>query len=137
MTTLNILLIEDNPADVRLIKEALKEGNLPASLQSVKDGKEALDYLLQLPPFESAILPDIIILDLNLPRMNGREVLSKIKSMTHLSQIPVIILTTSSSPSDIDDTYQNNANCYITKPFDFSELVDTILLLKNIYKLAE
>ena len=115
---IEILLIEDNLADVRLTQEALKEGLVYHNLSVVSDGYQALDYLQRKPPYDSAKRPDIILLDLNLPRKGGREVLAEIKSDPSLRRIPVIVLTTSSTEDDINTSYDLHVNCYITKPVD-------------------
>ncbi len=113
---INILLVEDNPADIRLTKEVLKEGKIRNVLNIVMDGEEALLYLKKEGHFKNAISPDIVLLDLNLPKKDGREVLAEIKSDDNLKCIPVIILTTSSAEQDILNTYAHHANCYIMKP---------------------
>ncbi len=124
-----ILLIEDNPGDVRLTMEAFKEGNLNIDLSVVTDGVEAIDYLRKQAPFESATQPDIILLDLNLPKKDGREVLEDIKSDPELRRIPVIVLTTSIAETDITKSYNLHANCYINKPVDYDSFSRVI---KNI-----
>ena len=111
---INILLVEDNPGDVRLIQEAMRENNF--KLHVVKDGMEALDFLFRRGKFEAAEKPDLIILDLNLPKKDGHEVLAEIKTDRELKRIPVIVLTTSYACSDITKTYASHANCFITKP---------------------
>ena len=127
---IEILLIEDNLADVRLTQEALKEGLVYHNLSVVSDGDQALDYLQRKPPYDSAKRPDIILLDLNLPRKGGREVLAEIKSDPSLRRIPVIVLTTSSTEDDINTSYDLHVNCYITKPVDMERFVTVI---KAIY----
>jgi chemotaxis family two-component system response regulator Rcp1 len=125
----NILLVEDNPADVRLTKEALIEGKVRNTMKVVKDGVEALAFLRQEGKYKDEILPDLILLDLNMPRMDGREVLEIIKNDHDLKRIPVVILTTSNDEQDVLATYNNHANCYITKPVEldnFLEVVNTI-----------
>lgn len=124
-----ILLVEDNPADVRLTKEALKEEKIHNNLNVVKDGIEALAFLRKQAPFQKAVRPDLILLDLNLPRKDGREVLKEIKEDENLKCIPVVVLTISDAESDILKTYNLHANCYITKPIDltqFSKVVKSI-----------
>lgn len=119
-----ILLVEDNPGDVRLMREALmKDGK---DLQVVEDGEQALAYLNNTGTFASAPRPDIVFLDLNLPRKDGREVLSEIKKRESLRQIPVIVLTTSESHNDIRKAYDLHANCYIKKPTDLDEYLSVI-----------
>ncbi len=118
-----LLLVEDNPGDVRLTQEALKEGTLAVNLSVARDGVEALDFLRHREPFADAPLPDLILLDLTLPRKNGREVLSEIKSDPLLRRIPVLVMTTSRADQDIQKAYSLNANCYITKPMDLDEFL--------------
>lgn len=130
---INILLIEDNPADIRLTQEVLKEGKINNVLNIATDGEEALCYLNKEGEFASSPTPDIILLDLNLPKKDGREVLSEIKSNPKLSQIPVIILTTSTAEKDIVTTYQHHANCYISKPVDFNQFIDVVRSIENFW----
>lgn len=118
-----ILLVEDNPGDVRLTKEALKEGRVYNNLHWAKDGVEALEYLQRRGKFAKVPRPDIILLDLNLPKKDGREVLSVIKSDPELKQIPVVILTTSKAEEDVLRSYELHANCYITKPVDLEKFI--------------
>ena len=125
--TLHILLVEDNPADMRLTVEALKEGKVLCNLHWVKDGVEALDYLYRRNEHSQAIRPDLILLDLNLPRLDGREVLGHIKADALLRSIPVVILSTSKAEEDIIRSYDLHANCYITKyPVDFDSFLEVI-----------
>ncbi len=119
--TLELLLVEDNPGDVRLTREALKSSDIPVHLSVAKDGVEALEFLRKKVPFENVPQPDLILLDLNLPRKNGREVLSEIKADPVLKRIPVLVMTTSRADQDINKAYSLNANCYITKPMDLDE----------------
>jgi CheY-like chemotaxis protein len=124
---LDILLVEDNPADMRLTQEALKEGKVFCKLHWVKDGVEAMDFLHRRGEFEQATRPDLILLDLNLPRMDGREVLASIKADTKLRRIPVVILTTSKAEEDIIRSYDLYANCYMTKyPVDLDSFIEVI-----------
>ncbi len=112
--SINLLLVEDNPGDVRLIQETMRKNNF--ELHVVRDGMEALDFLFRRGKFEAVEEPDLIILDLNLPKKDGREVLKEIKNDRELKRIPVIVLTTSYARSDITKTYASHANCFITKP---------------------
>jgi CheY-like chemotaxis protein len=123
---ISILLVEDNPGDVRLTKEVLKEGQIIDRLYTVKDGVEALAFLRQQGKYATAPAPDLILLDLNLPRMNGREVLAEIKSDPKLRRTPVIVLTSSDAESDIHETYSLHANCYITKPVDLDQFIQVV-----------
>ena len=116
-----ILLIEDNPGDVRLTQEALQEGKVMNNLNVVSDGIEALEYLNNVSRYKNAVRPDIILLDLNLPRMDGRELLGKVKADPDLRRIPVVILTTSKAEEDIIESYNLHANCFITKPVDLDQ----------------
>jgi two-component system, chemotaxis family, response regulator Rcp1 len=118
---IDILLVEDNLGDVRLTREALKEGKVLNTLHVVGDGIEALEFLRHEGQYARASHPDIILLDLNLPRMDGRELLAEIKSDLNLRRIPVVILTTSKAEEDIIKSYDLHANCYITKPVDLDQ----------------
>ena len=124
-----ILLVEDNPADVRLTQEALKEGKVYNNLHWVKDGVDALDFLHQRGRHRDAPRPDIILLDLNLPKKDGREVLHDIKNDADLKRIPVVVLTTSKAEEDVLRTYDLHANCYVTKPVDLEKF---IVVVKSI-----
>jgi chemotaxis family two-component system response regulator Rcp1 len=118
-----ILLVEDNPGDVRLTKEALREGKVYNNLHWAKDGVEALEFLRQEGRHANAPRPDIILLDLNLPKKDGREVLGSIKNDDRFKQIPVVILTTSEAEEDVLRSYELHANCYITKPVDLEKFI--------------
>ncbi|MGK0190628.1 MAG: chemotaxis family two-component system response regulator Rcp1 [Verrucomicrobiales bacterium] len=118
---LDILLVEDNPGDVRLMLEILREGDIPHDFNVVTDGEQALLYLRKEEHYASKPRPDIVFLDLNMPRMGGLEVLKVIKSSPELRSLPVIILTSSTSPEDIESAYTDHANCFITKPMDPDE----------------
>lgn len=130
---INILLVEDNPGDIRLTKEVLKEGKIRNNLSVVMDGEEALHFLNKQGKYKSAVTPDIILLDLNLPKKDGREVLSEIKSDPRLMCIPVIVLTTSEAEQDILNIYAHHANCYITKPVDFNQFINVIRSIENFW----
>jgi two-component system response regulator len=126
MTTareLQILLVEDNPADVGLVREAFREGPPHHHLWVVEDGEEAVDFLRRKGKFKDVPLPDLMLLDLNLPRKDGREVLSEIKADPVLSEIPVIVLTTSDAEADVHRAYKLHANCYLTKPIDVGQFL--------------
>jgi chemotaxis family two-component system response regulator Rcp1 len=129
MSAVEILLVEDNPGDVRLTREALKESKIRNNLSIVRDGVEAMAFLRREGEYANAPRPDIILLDLNLPRKDGREVLSEIKEDDNLRRIPVVILTTSDDEHDILESYNLHANCYITKPVDLNRFVT---IIKNI-----
>ncbi len=130
---IEILLVEDNPADVRLTVEALKEGKILNNLHVAKDGVEALDILYKRPPYEKSIRPDLIFLDLNLPRKDGREVLAEIKEEEKLKRIPVVVLTTSKAEEDVLKSYGLHANCYITKPVDLDQFIKVIQLIEDFW----
>lgn len=121
-----ILLVEDNPGDIRLTEEALKETDVKTRLISVVDGEEALAYLRKKGDFANVSQPDLIFLDLNLPRKNGLEVLEEIKSDEDLKYIPVVVITSSEAEHDIVKSYDLHANCYITKPVDFDDFSNVI-----------
>ena len=129
----DILLVEDNPGDVRMTQEALKESKVHNSLHVAKDGVEALAFLRQEGKYADMPQPDIIFLDLNLPKKDGREVLVEIKKDERLKLIPVIILTTSTAEEDILRTYGLHANCYITKPVDFKQFASVIKHVDNFW----
>ncbi|MTJ48724.1 response regulator [Dolichospermum sp. UHCC 0259] len=128
-----IFLVEDNKADVRLIQEALKTSLLPHQVITVRDGVEAMNYLHQAGEYANATRPDLILLDLNLPKKDGREVLAEIKSDPQLKRIPVVILTTSKNQDDIFHSYDLHANCYITKSRNLSELFQIIKGIEDFW----
>lgn len=130
---IDILLVEDNPGDIRLTLEALKDGKINNKIDVVTDGEQAINYLKGKGEFEGKTLPDLILLDLNLPKLNGREVLSVIKGDADLMHIPVIILTTSKAEDDILKSYQHHANCYITKPVDFEQFSLVVKKLEDFW----
>ena len=117
-----ILLVEDNKADIRLVREVLKDSKVPFQVESVRNGMDAMAYLQREGDFTDALRPDLILLDLNLPRKDGREVLAEIKSDPDLKRIPVVVLTTSRNEDDILQSYNLHVNCYITKSRNLSEL---------------
>ena len=121
---IDILLVEDSPGDIRLAQEALKESKIRNKLFVVEDGVEAMAFLRRQGKYAEAPRPDLILLDLNLPRKSGREVLSEIKNDEDLKRIPVVVLTVSRDEEDIMRSYDNHANCYITKPLDFSQFME-------------
>ena len=126
---IEILLVEDNPGDERLTREALKEGKVYHKLHWAKDGVEAMDFLYRRGKWRDAPRPDIILLDLNLPKKDGREVLQDIKSDETLKRIPVVVLTTSKAEEDVLKSYDLHANCYVTKPVDLEKF---IVVVKSI-----
>jgi CheY-like chemotaxis protein len=130
---MEILLVEDNPGDVRLTKEALKEGKVYSNLHAVKDGVEAMEFLRREGRFRGVPRPDIILLDLNLPRKDGREVLQEIKSDHDLKRIPVVVLTTSKAEEDVLRTYNLHANCYVTKPVDLEKFMVVVKTIDSFW----
>lgn len=138
MCTLNrklieILLVEDNPADVELMLESLEENKVDNVISVVNDGEEAMAFLHREGRFADAPRPDIILLDLNLPVKDGREVLTEIKSDENLKSIPVVILTTSKAEEDILKTYKLHANCYITKPVDLDQFIKVVKMIEEFW----
>jgi chemotaxis family two-component system response regulator Rcp1 len=130
---LDILLVEDNPGDVRLTQEALKENKLHNNLHVTRNGVEAMAFLRQEGKYAEAPRPGLVLLDLNLPRKDGREVLAEMKSDEALRRIPVVILTTSQAEEDILKTYDLHANCYITKPVDLDRFIKVIQSIKDFW----
>ena len=128
-----ILIVEDNPADARLAVEALKESQVSSHLSVVGDGAEALDYLYRRKGFTERVRPDVIFLDLNLPRKSGHEVLEEIKDDERLRQIPVVILSSSDAEKDINRSYDLHANCFITKPVDLEEFLRVIKMIEGFW----
>lgn len=131
--TINILLVEDSPGDVRLTREALREAQVRNHLSVATDGVEALAYLRREGAYASAPRPDIVLLDLNLPRKDGRQVLAEIKSDVQLRQIPVVVLTTSVNTQDVRNAYDLGANCYIAKPVDLDQFLVVIQALESFW----
>jgi two-component system, chemotaxis family, response regulator Rcp1 len=132
-TAVEILLVEDNPGDVRLTREALREGKVHHNLHVANDGVAALAYLHQEGEHAGAPRPDLILLDLNIPKKDGRQVLEEIKVDTTLSRIPVVVLTTSQAEEDIARTYDLHANCYINKPVDFDQFMRVVKSIENFW----
>ena len=133
MQPIHILLVEDNEGDILLTREALEDAKFSIRLSVVKDGKEAIDFLLKVGRYLAADQPDLLLLDINLPKKNGHEVLQFVKGNEHLKQIPVVMLTTSSSESDINWAYKNYANCYIAKPGDAGTFSNVISKIENFW----
>ncbi len=130
---LEILLVEDNEGDIRLTIEAFSEAKIRNHIRVVRDGEEALRYLRKQAPFEDARTPDIILLDINLPKVDGKEVLLNMKQDPLLKLIPVIMLTTSSADSDIRESYENHANCYVIKPVDLNKFMEVIRSIEDYW----
>ena len=133
LRAIEILMVEDNPGDVRLTREALKDHKVWNELHVVEDGVAALDFLYQRPPYQQAPRPDLMLLDLNLPRKDGREVLTAVKSDDRLKTIPVVILTTSQAEEDVVRAYKLNANCYVTKPVDFEQFTRIVQAIEHFW----
>ena len=132
-TPIEILLVEDNPGDVRLVQEACRENKMANNLHIVGDGVEALDYLHRRATYTDAVAPDLILLDLNLPRKNGTEVLADIKEDPDLKRIPVVVLTSSDREEDLLKSYDLHANCYITKPVDMDQFIKVVQSIDNFW----
>ncbi len=133
MKPVEVLLVEDNPGDVRLTMEAMKEAKIVNNLSIASDGIEALAFLRREGTFKGAARPDIILLDLNLPKKDGREVLAEIKEDKSLRQIPVVILTTSQAEEDILRTYNLHANCFVTKPVDLDQFIHVVKTIGDFW----
>jgi chemotaxis family two-component system response regulator Rcp1 len=130
---IEILLIEDNPGDVRLIREAFKDSNVVGNFQVTGDGESAIEYLNKVGENGLNSRPDMIFLDLNLPKKNGLEVLEEVKSNPLLKSIPVVVLTTSNSEEHIHRSYRLNANCYIIKPVDFDQFTNVVKVIESFW----
>jgi two-component system, chemotaxis family, response regulator Rcp1 len=128
-----ILLVEDNPGDVRLTQEAFKENRMHNDLHVVDDGVKAMQFLRKEGPYADAVRPDVILLDLNLPRKDGREVLAEIKADDDLRRIPVVVLTTSDAEQDVLMTYNLHANCYINKPVDLAQFIQVVKSIEGFW----
>ncbi len=133
MKSIHILLIEDNEGDIILTREALEQANKSNTIAIARDGKEALDYLNKTGAFINSVSPGLILLDVNLPKKNGIEVLRYIKAEEGLKHIPVIIFTTSSSEKDISDCYNSHANCFITKPVEATDFTEAIAQIEHYW----
>lgn len=132
-TPIVILMVEDNPGDARLTQEALKESKFVNKLHHVMDGVEAIDFLRRKGRFGDAPRPDLILLDLNLPRKDGREVLAEIKADDDLKSIPVVVLTTSEAEQDIIQSYKLHANCYVNKPVDLDKFIEIVRVMQDFW----
>ena len=130
---IEILLVEDNAGDVRLTIESLKEAKVSNKLSVARDGVEAMEFLQQKGVYKDAARPDLILLDLNLPRKDGRELLAEIKSDPRLRHVPIVVLTTSRSEEDILQAYDLHANCYITKPVDFRQFMSVVKSIEDFW----
>jgi chemotaxis family two-component system response regulator Rcp1 len=130
---IEILLVEDNPGDVRLIQEALRDGKVWNNPHVVSDGEAALDFVYRRGPYADKPRPDLVLLDLNLPKKDGREVLAQIKSDPDLRRIPVVVLTTSKEEEDVLRAYNLAANCYVAKPVEFDEFMKVIRMIEDFW----
>jgi two-component system, chemotaxis family, response regulator Rcp1 len=130
---IEILLVEDNPEDAALTMETLREGRICNNITLVEDGVEAMEYLRHHSPYEGMPRPDLILLDLQLPRKNGREVLSEIKEDRDLRRIPVVIMTTSAAEQDIFESYDLHANCYLTKPVELDDFINVVRRIEDFW----
>jgi two-component system response regulator len=130
---IEILLVEDSPADILLTREAFEQNKIVNAIHITEDGVQAMDFLYQRGTFASAPRPDLILLDLNLPRKNGREVLAEIKADPDLKKIPIVVLTTSSAEEDILKAYDLNANCYVVKPVGFDNFMKAMQSIRHFW----
>ena len=130
---IEILLVEDNPGDVRLTQEALKDGKVVNNLHVARDGVEAMAFLRREGQYATAVQPDLILLDLNLPRKNGQEILAEIKADARLKRIPVVVLTTSTDEKDVLEAYDLRANSYITKPVDLDQFISIVESISDFW----
>lgn len=133
MNEVQILLVEDNEGDILLTLEAFKELKVKNSIAVVKDGEEAIEFLKRKGQFAESIMPHLILLDINMPKLNGIEVLDFIKNDVKLKKIPVVMLTTSSSEADIAECYEKSANCFITKPLDFARFQSVVESIESFW----
>ena len=133
MKPIDILIVEDNPGDARLIKEVINGNKIQCQLHLVKDGVEAMNFLNRKEEFTDSPRPDLIFLDLNLPKKDGREVLAEIKTDDNLKQIPVVVMTTSQAEEDILKAYSLHANCYVTKPLDLDQFVNVVKSIEDFW----
>jgi chemotaxis family two-component system response regulator Rcp1 len=130
---IEILLVEDSPTDASLTMETLREGRIRNNITLVEDGVLAMDFLRRASPYENAPRPDLILLDLNMPRKNGREVLSEVKADRDLRRIPVVIMTTSMAEQDIFESYDLHANCYLTKPVELDDFINVVRKIEEFW----
>ncbi len=131
--SIEILLVEDNPGDARLTLEAFKEGRVLNNITVIRDGVEALEYLRRQGKYADAPVPDLVLLDLNLPKKDGRQVLEEIKTDDTLRRVPVIVLSTSASQEDVARSYGAHANCYITKPVDLDQFLHVVQSIESFW----
>ena len=136
LNSIEILLIEDSPSDATLTMQSLQQSKITNTLHWVETGEAAMDFLYQQGDYVNAPRPDLILLDLNLPGMDGREILAEVKADPNLRRIPVVVLTTSSDEADVLRSYDLNANCYVTKPFDVQRFIQVIQLISDFWLTA-
>ena len=136
LNSIEILLIEDSPSDATLTMQSLQQSKITNTLHWVETGEAAMDFLYQQGDYANAPRPDLILLDLNLPGMDGREILAEVKADPNLRRIPVVVLTTSSDEADVLRSYDLNANCYVTKPFDVQRFIQVIQLISDFWLTA-
>jgi two-component system, chemotaxis family, response regulator Rcp1 len=133
MAEISLLLVEDKPSDVRLVMEAFKETSIHTNLSVVGNGEDAINFLLKKGQYSDAPRPDLILLDLKLPKKNGHEVIEKVRETPSVATIPIIVLSNSDSAADIQKAYKHQANCYITKPFKMSEFIEVVKLIEKFW----
>ncbi len=133
ITPIEVLLVEDDPGDVLMTREAFEEHKVRNRLTVVSDGADALAYLRKLEPYTDAVRPDLVLLDLNLPKRDGREVLAEVKNDESLRQIPVVVLTTSQAEEDVLRSYRLHANAYVTKPVDFEQFINVVRRIDDFF----
>lgn len=133
MKQINVLLVEDNPGDTELTRQSLAASKLSINLVALDDGEKALKYLKQTPPYQKAERPDLVLLDLNLPKLSGGEVLHAIKADKNLKSLPVVVLTSSEEETEVSKCYAEGANCYIVKPVDFKSFMNIVGLIEEFW----
>ena len=133
VSPIEILLVEDNEGDIELTKEAFAESKVSNTIHTAMDGEQALRFLYRQPPYQAAPLPDVVLLDINLPKIDGREVLETIKNDPVLSKIPVVMLTSSDAERDIIKSYQMHANCYVTKPVNLEKFLEVVRSVEEFW----
>ena len=133
MKDIHILLVEDNEGDIILTKEALSDAKIKNKVSVTRDGEEAINFVTSALENPEELMPDLILLDINLPKIDGKEVLQYIKTTPALKKIPVVMLTTSSSPLDVTDSYDNHANCFISKPVDLNKFFEVVRMIEDFW----
>lgn len=133
MHEIHILLVEDNEGDIILARKALQKARIINRVTVISDGEEAVRFLFRQPPYENEQVPDLVLLDINIPKINGKEVLALVKNDEGLRTIPIVMLTTSDSEMDVLESYRHHANCYIVKPVDFTKFMEVIRAIENFW----